>query len=353
MSAALPTKVGAVALCLAVYFFSFRTRTISTSQVGAALLLLLVGAPLGYDTLHYRELIQEAVLGYYGPLWYALGLIGALSGWLAVYVIVYAILVLAFSRLAAWSRWPSLCFAILATAPALGLEFLSILRQGLATAFVILAFCSVAKHRPWRSATWALLSVLAHPASVVPIAYVYLGRSEFPLKARMWIAATLLTTGLAVSLVSPETFEQLQFGVSFMFSRYIAGDAVIEGEWGRKLFLFWTLMLLSPIVMWRLLGDSVVSVGDLVSKRFVVGILCLYALLLTVSGSSVRLAWLFLPFCIAPIADRLLWLRQKCGLRVPLVYAGILFLATAYWISLAEGHFWVGEYSHPTFLPSE
>jgi hypothetical protein len=353
VSAVVATKLVAVALCSMVYFFSFRTDTVSPPQIGSAMLLLLVAAPLGYDTLQYKEMIQQSFLAYYGPIWHVLGFIGALCGWLAVYVIVYALLIVAFWRLSACSSWPSLCFAILATAPGLGLEFLSILRQGLATGFVILAFFSVAAHRPWGSAAWALLALLAHPASVVPVAYVYLGRSEIPLKARMWIAATFLVAGLAWSAVSPETFEQLQSWVAFMFSRYIAGDALIEGEWGQKLFLFWALMLLSPIALRRLLGNSVVSGGDLVSTRFVVGILCLYGLLLTISGSSARVAWYFLPFCIAPMTDRLLWLRQQCGLRVPLVYAGLLFLATAYWISLAEGHFWAGEYSHPTLLPAE
>ncbi len=351
MSEVFATKLAAVALCLAVYLFSFRTDTVSPLQIGSAMLLLLVAAPLGYDTLLYKEMIEQSLLARYGPLWRLLGVLGGYCGWLSVYVTVYTLVLLAFWRLSGWSRWPSLCFAILSTAPGIGLAFLGILRQALATAFVILAFRSVVARRLFGSATWTLLALAAHPASAVPLAYVYLGRNAGPLKARAAIAGMVLVAGLAWATLSPETSGQILYFAAYMVAMYIAGDTVIEGDWGRKLFLFWTVMLLSPIALRRLLSDSEPPHGGPASSVTVIGTLCLYGMLVVISGSAVRIAWYLLPFAIVPITDRLMWLRHKSGLWMPLIYACMLLLASAYAIYLAEGHFWLGEYSHTVALP--
>jgi hypothetical protein len=348
---AVATKALTSALVLAMYALALRGRPLTALQVGLCIAYWLVGFRLGYDILMYRNLIEEGRLDRYGPIWATLQLIYGMTGlWWIVHVTILCFIAWPIAELARRTAWPSLALAMMATLPGIGFDYLSLLRQALATAFVI-AFHLQTLRGNWR---WAIaaacLAYLAHPAAAFALAVLLLIHLRTNLR-RLAIAAVAVLAALgSVATAAPDFFEAQVGNIAFLLARYLIVDAVAENETGTKLAMFWAAVLMTPMLLQALARPrAVLEKPFLTTIAFVAG----YALLILVSGATVRLLWLLLPIVIGwPLAA----LCQSGPPYLINVCRGFIIASCAgaalYAVQIAPEHYWAGEYPHEVhFVP--
>lgn len=339
------TKGLIIAIALAMYGIALTRRRLSRLLIVLCFAFLTLGAPLGYDTLMYSIMISAGGLNNYGPLWSALGAVaGWTDAWWVVHLVAYVAIVWSFVALSRRSSWPSLLLATLTTMPGLGFDFLSVMRQGLCTAFIIFYYLALRDSRYLRALVLAVLAFLAHPAGLFGVVVLVLVRfrSE-PLRILMAVTATWAVV-FAVSVGAPAFFESQLNNAAFLLARYLLSEDTIENETGGKLFLVWIVILAIPV----LLAAIAKRIRWFSSKMFgVVMFLAAYGLLLTVSGSSVRLIWLFLPMLMAGVVSTLTSRpRHPVLLGTRIAFATACFAASAFVLSVAPEYFWAGDYPH-------
>lgn len=344
------TKVLTITIALTMYALALFTRRLNTGLIVLGFLFFCVGAPLGYDTLMYSFIISSGGLNHYGPLWSAIGFAANwVDVWWLVNLITYILIMYAFMVLARLSVWPSLLLAALVTMPGLGFDLLSVMRQGLSTAFVILFYVALKDSRAIKSLTFATLAFFAHPAGLFAVVLLLLVRYKDNITRIGKYIAIALVVIFAISAILPDYFETQVNNITFLFARYLILDSAIENAAGRKLFLAWCAILTTPLIIAALYRRI-----NWLSKEMytVVLFLAAYGLLLAVSGSSVRLLWFFLPMVMATVVSTL---ANRSRQRVTLLptsifFAVICFAASAYVLSIAPEHFWTGEYPHEIHL---
>lgn len=339
------TKFVVISIALTMYGMALLKHRMTNVLALLSFMFLCIGAPLGYDTLMYSFLIESGELNNYGPLWSTLGAVANwANAWWIVHLFTYILIVYAFVRLALQSTWPSLVLATLTTLPGLGFDFLSVMRQGLSTAFIIIFYLALKESRTIKSLLFSTLAFLAHPAGLFAVILLLLIRFKSNFKhIRLYIFITLVTV-LTVSLTTPDYLESQIKNVSFLFARYLISDNTIENETGGKLFIAWCMILATPVFI-AAITRRVAWLSMEMSS--VVLFLACYGFLLAVSGSSVRLIWFFLPMILVTVISTLNSNpRQRVLLPNRLFFTAICFVASAYVLSIAPEHFWAGEYPH-------
>lgn len=343
------TKGLVVTIAAAMYALALLNRRLSRGLILLSFTFLATGAPLGYDTLMYRYLIGSGALDQYGPLWSFLGLVANfLNAWWVVHLIGYVVIVYAFVSLSRLSAWPSLLLATITTLPGLGFGYLGLLRQALATAFVILFYLELRKSRKMTSLLFAVLAYLSHPAGLCAIAVLLL----LHLKNKLWRIGLVIGTSVAgvylISVVAPSFFDAQFNHAMFLIARYIVSDSTVDDSSGGKLYLAWVIILATPVLVAAITKRASWFSVDMVA---VVIFLTAYWLLLMVSGSSVRLSWFFLPILMFR-AVALLVTRPGRYVLLPVhaFFALTCFVASAYALAIAPEYFWAGDYPGIYFI---
>lgn len=343
------TKALTIALALAMYGIALVIRRLNASLIALGLIFLCIGAPLGYDTLMYSFIIMSGGLGHFGPLWSALGF-GAfwIDIWWVIHLFTYCLIVFAFAALARRSTWPSLLFVTLISLPGLGFDFLSIMRQGLSTAFVILFYLALQQSRTIKSLSFASLAFLAHPAALFAVVVLIIARYINNITRFTKYIVLGLVILFALPALLPDYFNTQLDNITFLFNYYLLSDYKIESEAGSKLYLSWCFIIILPVLMASVYGRI-----NWISKETAAVMLFLisYGLLLSVSGAAVRLVWLVLPF-VMMIVISCLDNSQNRRKIVPfnILFAIACFSVSAYVISIAPEYFWAGAYPHEVYL---
>jgi hypothetical protein len=339
------TKFFVISIAVAMYGLAYLKHRMTNVPALLSFMFLCFGAPLGYDTLMYSFLIESGGISNYGPLWATLGAVANwANAWWIVHFFTYTLIVYAFVRLARQSTWPSLALATLTTMPGLGFDFLSVIRQGLSTAFIILFYLALKESRTTKSLLFSTLAFFAHPAGLFAVTLLLLARFKSNLKHVALYILIALGTMLTVSLTLPDHFESQVNNVFFLFTRYLLSDNTIENETGVKLFIAWSIILLTPLIIAALTRR--VAWFSMEISSIVLFLAC-YGLLLAVSGSSVRLIWFFLPVIMMTVISTLnSGPRHRVLMPTRLFFTAICFAASAYVLSIAPEHFWAGEYPH-------
>lgn len=346
------TKALVTGLILLLYTLALGGRRITPVHIALAIGYLLAGFRLGYDTLMYRMLLEEGRLDHYGVVWALFERLYNVTGvWWIVHATILTLITWPIAVLANRTPWPTLALAMFITLPGLGFDYLSLLRQALATALVIV-FHLQASRRAWFGAAVAgAAAYLAHPAAGFALVILLFFHLRHDVK-RLIIGSAAVAMALAVVIFAAPDFAQSQISnIGFLFARYLITDAVIENDSGLKLAMFWAFILTVPVLLQAVVRPkSILQAPFLVTLSFVI----LYGVLVTVSGSSVRLVWLLLPIVLAMPLSALVqpgppYLINLCRGVVVAVCAS----AAIYVVQIAPEHYWVGEYPHEVHFAPE
>lgn len=339
------TKSLVIGLVLLIYAQALMSPRITALQAISAVAYLLIGFRLGYDTLMYRWLIEDDRLDHYGAVWSALENLYRMTGvWWAIHATVLASVGWALVALAKRTPWPSLALAMMTTLPGMGFDYLSLLRQAMATGLII-GFHLLVQRRSWGWATLAALAAfLTHPAAAFAVAILLLVYFRHDVKRLLLTFGILISAALSVVLFAPGFFDAQVANIGFLIARYLLAEESGEPESGAKLAIFWTILLLGPMLLRAAARPhTVFEPAFLTTSAFVAG----YLLLSAVSGMAVRLLWLLLPLAIALPLSALVrndppYLVNLCrGLVITASLA-----ASVYVVQIAPEHYWAGDYPH-------
>ncbi|NJN00146.1 MAG: hypothetical protein HC793_00185 [Aquincola sp.] len=339
------TKSLVIGLVLLIYLQALISPRITAFQAFTTLAYLLIGFRLGYDTLMYRWLIEDDRLDHYGAVWSALENLYRMTGvWWAIHASVLAFVAWSLVALARRTPWPSLALAMMTTLPGMGFDYLSLLRQALATGMII-GFHLLAQRRSWAWATLpALAAFLTHPASAFAVAVLLLVYFRHDAKRLLLTCGLIISAIASVALLAPGFFANQVANIGFLFVRYLLAEDSGEPETGAKLAVFWAVLLLGPLLLRAAARPRFVfDPTFLTTTAFVVT----YVILSAVSGMAVRLLWLLLPLAIALPLGTLVrsdppYLISLCrGLFITASLA-----ASIYVVQIAPEHYWAGDYPH-------
>ncbi len=339
------TKSLVIGLVLLIYAQALISPRITALQAFSTVAYLLIGFRLGYDTLMYRWLIEDDRLDHYGAVWSALEILYRMTGvWWAIHASVLALVAWALVALAKRAPWPSLALAMMTTLPGMGFDYLSLLRQAMATGLVI-GFHLLVRRRSWGWATLAaLVAFLTHPAAAFAVAVLLLVYFRHDVKRLLLTFSLVVAAVVGVAVLAPGFVDTQVTNIGFLFARYLLAEASGEPDTGGKLAIFWAVVLMGPMLLRAAARPrSVCEPAFLATTAFVVS----YMLLSAVSGMTVRLLWLLLPLAIASPLSTLVrndppYLVNLCrGLVITVSLA-----ASVYVVQIAPEHYWAGDYPH-------
>lgn len=344
------TKILTIAITLLMYALAIFERRLTNALVMLGLLYFGIGLPLGYDTLMYSFIISAGKLDFFGPLWQLLGF-GAtwLDIWWLPHLITFSVLVYSFAALAQRSAWPSLLFAMLVSLPGMGFDFLSIMRQGLSTAFVILFYISLTESRSAKALIFAALAALAHPVAIVVLGIITVFHSINNFSGNIKIFSILVLSFFAILSFAPDFFQAQIIKLDFLYSSYTNVDSDAEASTGFKLYLAWSSLTIFSIVF----AINSKKIYLLSYKTFTsVVFLLSYGYIVTISGATARIIWLYLPFLSRDIVGNLsLGENYKENVRpVIIIFLLLCFSISAYVLSIAPEFYWQGAYDHQVYV---
>jgi hypothetical protein len=337
------TKTISIALILILYGSALNRKSLSVLQVVFGLVYFFVSLPLGYDTLGYKMLIESGKITRYGMLWETLYIgVQATGFWWFIHCISGIILVYSFSRLATTSSWPSLVFAMIITLPGIGFSFLSILRQAVATAFLVNVYTGCKRGDGKSVLLNSVLAFLSHQTSLFAnLVIVFLNlKSNFSIKNKLM----LIFSALLFVFITGLTNEEFSTSIIQYFQYLIDSSVSLEmlQESGYVLSVFWICLLSLPFLI-DLAYSNKIRFPGLLSINIATAVL--YTSIFIVSGSGVRICWYFLPIVIF-LNSRLLVVHSERGFGgyLTIIYVLICFLGSVYPIAIARDYFWRNTY---------
>jgi hypothetical protein len=335
------TKTVVVFIVLALYAFALIQRQVSRYIIILGVLYFAIGAPLGFDTIFYRNAFKTGRIIEYGFLWEAgYEFANLIDCWWVMYPIVYVILLHSFVKLSETTNWPSLVFAALVTMPGIGFNYLSILRQALASAFIIYVYLGLSGGRI-KQLTWtSVLAYLAHPSAIMPLPIIAISQSKFLSIGRRILLATIIIPTCAMLLLDGRFLGSQVVRFQYLIDNFLRSDTRIYDDNGVKLFFIWCTILLLPLITLLIVNKRVGQVAFCLS---IIIYLALYGFLVTISGQAVRIAWYGLPMLIA-LAINMIGIEksQYHSKVIGFVMTGLCLISSVYVVLIAPEHFWSG-----------
>lgn len=344
------TKIAGAILISSLYALAMWNPKVGRAQFTLGILFFAICAPLGYDTLCYKWLIEEQSLSRFGLLWGYLEEIPNLTGvWWSIHLIVYACLLTAFYRLSQKTSNPALAFAMLATLPGLGFSFLSIIRQALATALMIHGCLEIQKKLWIRGSMIFTIAVLAH-SSCLPWIMVFLTYSAFNaggdrLQRIAIISIGFIFTGAIV--FNQETLSALRY--VRMFENYVEDRNAAES--GKMLALFWIVIGVGSLFLRNVYMREHVGRGQNIR---VAAIVVLYVALFIYLGEAIRFVWYLLPLLIFDVVGSIRPNSNNGNLNyIRLSVTVAISLLAIYPIFMAPEYYWKDQYPFGWYILEE
>lgn len=333
------TQLCLLLLLLYLYSVLFISKRLDFLCIPAYIFMILA-IPLGHDSLNYFFLIESGEIGRFGPIWTVLlSLHQYIDWWPIFYILSWAIIVFSFYRLAKTSSYPSFAFVLLLTAPAVGLDYISILRQGLATGFLIISYTALLRAKIGMSYLLSGLAVSTHMTSlaVIPLLYKYLF-SFRKYRLRFWILICIFFVSLFVALnFMPFIDERVQY----YNENYIQVDDEAPVS-GRFVLFYWLLVSATPILACIITDFSVEKI-----KRYNKNLyfMLVYFILWLVTPPLARLVWYILPFHLIHVLCQVRDFPLLAVRTYQLLIIGLAtFLFATAWVITSPGHFWNSTY---------
>lgn len=335
------SKLAGCSIAISLYLMALRSPKIGQNHFIFGVLFFTLCSGLGYDTLSYKWMIEDESIFKFGWIWGMFGKVYSLTGiWWVVYICVYACLVPALFRLSKVTSNPALAFAMLITLPGLGFSYLSILRQGFATALLIHGCLNFNQKYFVSGFVLLILSTLAH-SSCLPWVLVFLcyqtvafGRLKI---GRLSIALTSLVF-TAMIFSSQDILDLLR--ISRMYEIYVENRGA--SDVGQLLAYFWCGLGGSGLV----LGS--VRLRDKITKGSVLRVCCtliVYITVYSVFGDGVRFAWYLLPLLVFDLVNSFK-IEEHSNFGRAACYTIVLgiLLLSLYPILNAPDYFWRNQY---------
>jgi hypothetical protein len=339
------TKVLSIALILCMGLASLTSKRLNLLTIFVAFTFYIVSFPLGHDTLNYIQIFEADELSRYGIIWGGIDYIAKLfESWIFIYAITYAIIVFATYKLAVKSMNPSLLFIGVTLSPSIGFDFLSIVRQGLATAMLMLAYSYYlsSKGRLVVPTAIASIAVLSHTASIIAPAIFFLKSiNNIPKKN---VISLLLFSIIAILLVSfffgKPILDFFYLQLPYMIDSYILSrDESVPG--GRFIFLYW-ILILSLDQLLKLIFNLKICLFKI--NRLIIFITFYFAFL-SISPPMARIIWFIMPIVlfhyINDVESRLSYAIRDLH---RFLFVTLLLSASIYGVFISRDSFWSGAY---------
>lgn len=309
--------VSIVLLIILTLITTVKSKTITSAQIFVGYLFLLSAVPLGHDTLQYYINFQSGFISNYSIIW---NLMNKLPNFFLMYIIVFFIIIYSFAKLVRGYHYSSLLFYILIITPSLGLEYTSILRQGLATAFVVLLFLNRSR------ITLFAMALLSHSSGASSF-IILNNKIKFGL---LFITPLILFTDIGNSYLI-EVYERL----TYLVVHYLINvqNSITSG---RFLFAYWSIILSMFCMMsFRIFSKR----KSILCLYLVLTTWMLYFILFNIEPVSVRIIWMFLPILLLKISH----LVQPYKLNWIFISSMSFTMAFVHILN-AKGYYWLGKY---------
>lgn len=310
------TKALSITLMLCMGLAAMVSKRLNLLTIFIAFVFYMVSFPLGHDTLNYVQIFESGQLSRFGVIWAGIDYMANLfQSWIFIHAIPYAIIVFATYKLSTKCMNPSLLFVGVTLSPAIGFEFLSIVRQGLATALLMLAYSYYLSKKKFVVPTAiASLAVSSHTASIIaPAIYFLKSIKNIPKKDLMSLFVFLTMATLFVFAFIGESILDIAYvQLPYMIDWYIVSRDESEQS-GRFVLLYWVLIL---------------SLGNLLSLIFNLRVRLFWLI-----GAIIFLTFYFALWAISPPMARIVWFILPIVLfhQINDVESGLSFVALSFY----------------------
>ncbi len=303
-------------------------------------LYLLVSFPLGHDTLNYKFIIEDGYLPRYGLIWSILDAFSNFfNNWKFVHFISYVIIICSFFKLSKTLKNSNLALTILLLSPAIGFDFLSIIRQALATAAIIFAYLLGRKKSKWEYLLY-LVAGLLHVSAFIYALFVFtkkinITRSMTPFRFLFVILTLFIFVSLTfVFLIQFELLDTTHF-IEF----YITNDDSVQS--GKFVLIYWVIALGLPLILNVIFG---ISNNSNSIKQYLL-FFSIYICVWMISSPTARIMWYFIPILFIQTLNEVELVNNKLYTRLYRVGLIILtFLSANFGLLISHDNYWVGYY---------
>ncbi len=335
------TKIlGLVIICILSFVNLFR-RNVNYFFFFGCMFFFISCFPLGHDTLNYKFIIEDGYLPRYGIIWQTLYIISTfIKWWKIVHIISYSLILLSFFLLSKSVKQSALLFTSLVLSPAIGIDFLSIVRQGLATAFLIFGFL-MRNRKSKLEYLFYFIAILTHVTSIVfPLYLLILKLIEIQKKSitRFFILGLTFFVLFCIAIIFIVKFELID-PVHFLEFYVLSKD----GEpGGNIIFFYWMFILGLPVILKIILYNEQCGREIIFYALFFL----LYYVFLQISSPLGRLFWYILPVLLY---NSFLSIEKYDSLnKIHFIHKHILIssnlVASFYGILISHENYWFGFY---------
>lgn len=334
------TRLVGIVLITILFSMNIFIQKVNYISLLFAFLFFILCFPLGHDTLNYKSLIEDDYLTRYGIVWESIySFYRLFELWWIVHFIAYIIIIYSFYKISLRTTNSLFLFTILVLSPAIGFDFLSIIRQGLATSFIILGYNSSLNRSKFKFVFY-LLAILTHITAIIfiiPFVLRYLYR--LALQSRLKLILILIIFGMALILFIPVVISSGIVNPLYFIELYITNkDSVSSGKF---VLLYWMLAIFSLVIYTKTVSYTLPKYNVTTAIMFFL----IYFLFWKLSPPAARLMWYFLPIYFFKLIIELEKNTKISGFRNYKIAIVILTATSAYFgISIAHNNFWYGFY---------